>query len=76
MKTEYKNLKELRTAIDNGDIEGAKLSITLDNDTTYYEYDDGSDDGQKITIESAGNGYYDYEELYQCYFPKSRVDFC
>ena len=76
MKTNYKTLKELREAIDNDDIDGSKLQIILDNDETLYYYDDGSQEGIKITVESSGNGYYDYLELYELYFPSSKVEGC
>lgn len=76
MKTNYKTLKELREAIDSDVIDGPKLQIILDNDETLYYYDDGSEEGIKITVESAGNGYYDYAELYELFFPSSEVNEC
>ena len=77
MKTKYADLKGLRKAIDNGDIDGEKLQIVLDNDqTSYYYYNDGSEGGKEITVVSAGNGYYDYRELYEVYFPSSTVQSC
>ncbi len=76
MKIEYANLKELRDSIANGNIDGSKLQIVLDNDHTGYYYDDGTEDGQEIIVESAGNGYSDYCELYELYFPGSEVGMC
>ena len=76
MKTRYSELKELRKAIDDGDIDGTKLRIILDNDHTGYYFDDGTEDGHEIIIESAGNGYSDYIELYELYFTESMVEGC
>lgn len=76
MKKTYKDLKELRKAIEDGSLDGEKLRIVLDNDHTGYYYDDGTEDGTDIIVKSAGNGYSDYFELYELYFPKCTVEGC
>lgn len=67
MKRVYKDLKELKDA----DIDHSKLEITLDNDQTTYYFGN-----VELTVKSAGNGYNDYAELYELYFPESNVEFC
>ena len=61
MKTKYKDLKELKDAIDSGEIDETKLDIVLDNE---------------IVVGSAGGGYSDYMELYELYFPACNVESC
>lgn len=74
MQTVFNTLTDLKKSVDSGEIDGSKLQIMLDNDMTSYMYDDGSDDSLEIIVESAGNGYYDYEELYKICFPNSIVE--
>jgi hypothetical protein len=76
MKTNYRNLQELKNYLGSGKLQESKLSITLDNDQTLYYYDDDSEDGIELIVESAGNGYSDYYELYEILFPESEIQGC
>lgn len=79
MKTKYKSLAELKKgSIKDGKINESKLTIVLDNGCTHYYYEDGKDDEADIelTVESAGNGYLDYYELYKLCFPLATVEKC
>lgn len=72
MRRKYKTLKELKNKI-----EADKLQIILDNDQVCYYYSDGADeDPIEITVESAGNGYEDYMELYALCFPGASIEYC
>lgn len=83
MKLVYKNLSELKLAIDREEIDGSKLEIILDNDHTGYYYkasEHGSptieDEEIEITVKSAGNGWSDNMELYKTLFPESSINNC
>ena len=75
---EYKNIKALKTAIENNEINEDDLQIILDNDNvSFYSGDEENDPDNFIDIEviSAG-GYSDIEELYKLVFPKAKVNWC
>ena len=77
----YKNLTELREAIDAGEIDESQLRIVLDNDCTQFGLcPEATEEGDeieenRIEVESSG-GYQDIEELYALLFPKALVEWC
>ena len=75
---EYKTIAALHKAVQSGEIDESKLSITLDNDSTYFADGPLEDDNEldnKIQVEEA-NGYYDIGPLYALLFPKASVEWC
>lgn len=77
---EYKNLSELRKAMDNGDIKEENVQIVLDNDTVNFylcncQNDEDGEGSTEIIVHSA-SGYYDIEELYKMVFTRANVDWC
>ena len=74
---EFDTIKELFEAVKRGEVDGSKLEIVMDNDSTSF-YDgapDPEDDGQSNEIKvKEANGYYDIEKLYPLLFPKAKVE--
>ena len=71
MKTKYKTIPELYKAVQSGEIDGSKLEIWVDNDSTGIYFNDADiDDLDPIC---KGHGYDDVIVLYDLLFPKAMV---
>ena len=79
MKTlELKTIEELAAKVKSNEIDGSKLTITLDNDDiSFYVGDEEKDPDNfiEVIVEEA-KGYPDILPLYKLVFPDAIVEWC
>ena len=72
----FDTIAALKKAVDDGELDEAKLTVVMDNDCSSIYYapaEEGPEEDDRIF---AGKGHYDTEDLWPLVLPKATVEWC